>query len=93
MQTTEFIKGLEEKLKVKLEVRPSNFPSMVGIYYDNVYVTAAPSSVIKEESDSQYTNEKGFPHKPMSYVEAKIISFVERYKDPEFKSLMNEKIS
>jgi hypothetical protein len=65
---------------------------MVGIYYDNVYVTAAPSSVIKEEHDPSYVNEKGFPHKPMSYVEAKIVSFVERYKDPEFKSLMNEKI-
>jgi hypothetical protein len=92
MQTREFIKSLEEKLKVKLDVRPSNFDSMVGIYYDNVYITAAPSSVIKAESDPQYTNEKGYPHKPMDYVEAKIVSFVERYKDPEFKALMTEKL-
>ena len=92
MQTKDFIKSIEEKLKVKLDVRPSNFDSMVGIYYDNVYVTAAPSSVIKEEMDEQYTNEKGYPHKPMSYVEDKIVSFVERYKDPEFKELMNEKL-
>ena len=91
MQTDTFIKSLEEKLKVKLEVRPSNFESMVGIYYDGIYVTAAPSIMIKEENDPQYTNEKGYPHKPMSYVEAKIVSFVERYKDPEFKKLMHEK--
>ena len=93
MQTQEFIKSLEEKLKVKLDIRPSNFDSMVGIYYDGVYVTAAPSTVIKSEPDSQYTNEKGYPHKTQSYVEAKITNFLEQYKDPEFKSMMNEKVS
>jgi hypothetical protein len=92
MQTNEFIKGLEKKLKVKLEVKPSNFESMVGIYHDGVYVTAAPSSVIKEESDPQYTNEKGYPHKTMGYIEAKISNFLEQYKNPEFKQLMNEKM-
>ena len=94
MQTKDFIKTLEEKLKVKLELKPSpNFPSMVGIYYDNCYITAAPSGEIHDVLNDQYTNERGYPHKPMNYVEAKVADFVEKYKDPEFKALVNEKFT
>lgn len=94
MQTKDFIKTLEEKFKVKLELKQSpNFASMVGIYYDGVYITAAPSGEIREKQDDQYTNERGYPHKPMFYIEAKVADFIEKYKDPEFKELVNEKLS
>jgi hypothetical protein len=93
MQIQEFIKSVEEKLKIKLETKPAPADStMCGIYYDGVYITAAPSGEIKTELDSNYSNERGYPHKPQQYVEDKITLFVKQYTtDPEFKALMNEK--
>lgn len=95
MQTKEFITGLESKLNVKLELRQSpNYPSMSGIYYAGVYICAAPSDQIKDEHDTAYVNEAGYPHRTKIFVEAKVSDFVNRYNtDPEFKALMNEKIS
>lgn len=95
MLTKEFISRLEEKLKVKLELRQSpNYPSMSGVYYDGVYICAAPSEQIKAEHDTSYTNESGYPHRTSVFVEAKVVDFVNRYNsDPEFKALVNEKIS
>jgi hypothetical protein len=93
MQIQEFIKRTEEKLKIKLEVKPAPADStMCGIYFDGAYITAAPSGEIREAQDSNYTNKRGYPHKPQQYVEDKIALFVKNYTtDPEFKLLMNEK--
>jgi len=93
MQIQDFIKRTEEKLKIKLETKPAPADStMCGIYYQGVYITAAPSGEIKENHDPEYQNDRGYPHKPQQYVEDKIALFVKSYTtDPEFKSLMNEK--
>lgn len=93
MQTKDFIKGVEEKLKINLIVKPAPADAtMCGIYYKDVYITAAPSGEIKETLDSNYTNERGYAHKPMVYVEDKIATFVKQFDtDPEFRALMTEK--
>lgn len=93
MQIKEFIKEVEKELNISLELKPAPSDStMCGIYYDGCYITAAPSGVIKNEHDEGYTNERGYPHRPSTYVKAKIVDFVEKYKDPNFKALVNEKI-
>jgi len=93
MQIQDFIKRTEEKLKIKLETKPAPADStMCGIYYKDIYITAAPSGDIKEVHDPEYTNERGYPHKPQQYVEDKIALFLNNYNtDPDFKILMTEK--
>jgi hypothetical protein len=93
MQIQDFIKNTEEKLKIKLETKPAPAdPTMLGIYFQGVYITAAPSGEIKENHDPEYQNERGYPHKPQQYVEDKIKLFVTQFNtDPEFKALMTEK--
>jgi len=93
MQIQDFIKKTEEKLKIKLETKPAPADStMCGIYFQGVYITAAPSGDIREVLDSNYTNDRGYPHKPQQYVEDKITLFVKQYTtDTDFKALMDEK--
>ena len=93
MQIQDFIKQTEEKLKIKLETKPAPADStMCGIYFQGVYITAAPSGEIKTEHDPEYQNDRGYPHKPQQYVEDKITLFLNNYNtDPDFRILMTEK--
>jgi len=52
-----------KKINSELNIRPAAVSDMEGIYYKDIFITGIPSNNIYEETNPDYKNELGTPHK------------------------------
>ncbi len=92
-------KDFEIKLKEideNLNIRPAAVADMEGVYYKDIFIIGIPSNNIYEETDPNYKNELGTPHKIIPVALAQIAQWLANIEeeleiDREFRELTQKK--
>ena len=87
MKTSDFEKEIQETIDKDLSVRVNpNAKDIAGVYYKDLYLSVAiPPEEIKDELDSSYRDDAGYPYKHKALALELI-----KGKLPKFKKAIEE---